>query len=203
MQDSDDECDENDAISMCKNTVCTVETYRVNACIKAEATWAVKYNVKKFSDLSKQQQLECYRYMIEKQARLQKLLHMDRYQEGRQQRSSRLKDAYLERRNRKRYFEKMKSLADVPDCNAKDKQQDHGLGHSSMESQTIKSRVKSIKSDAKISTVHTGVVSRRHSSRIEARKAPRVRSFRTNTQKTRGNDVQQWRKPRRNKHSHS
>lgn len=198
MQDSDDECDENDAITMCKNTICTVETYRVNACIKAEATWAVKYNVEKFSDLNEQQQLECYRYMREKQARLQKLLHMDRYQKGRQQRSSRLKDAYLERRNRRRYFEKMKSLANVPDYNDTDKQQDNGLeqGHSSKESQTFKSSTKSIKCDSKtkISTVRAGVASRRHSSRIEARKTPRVRSFRTNSQKTHGNDVQQWRK---------
>lgn len=114
-QESEEELDEQDEIELCKSTVCSVETYRVNACIKAENTWAVKYKVQKFSELNKRRKEECYKYMEEKQARLQELMHMKRYQEGRERRRLRLVDAYLERRHSKRVFEKMKSLVGVPD----------------------------------------------------------------------------------------
>lgn len=114
-QDSEGEFDEQDAIEMCKNTTCSVETYRVNACFKAETTWAVKYNAKTFGELSKRRKEECYRYMEKKYARLEELMNMPRYQAGRERRRLRLKDAYIKQRHRKRVFEKMKSLASVPD----------------------------------------------------------------------------------------
>lgn len=102
---------------MCKSTVCVVEAYRVNACIKAENTWKAKYNVRNFKDLSVRRQQQCYRYMEEKQGRLQELMHMEHYQQGRKRRQLRLMDAYFERRHEQRHFEKMKSLAGVPDRN--------------------------------------------------------------------------------------
>lgn len=114
-QDSEEELDEQDEIEMCKSTVCSVEAYRVNACIKAENTWAAKYKVKKFSELNERRKEDCYKYMVEKQGRLQELMHMKRYQEGRERRRLRLVDAYLERRHNKRLFGKMKSLANVPE----------------------------------------------------------------------------------------
>lgn len=114
-QDSEEELDEQDEIEMCKSTVCSVEAYRVNACIKAENTWAAKCKVKKFSELNKRRKEDCYKYMVEKQGRLQELMNMKRYQEGRERRRLRLVDAYLERRHSKRLFEKMKALANVPE----------------------------------------------------------------------------------------
>lgn len=120
MQDTEEEFDEQDEIEMCKNTVCSVETYRVNACVKAEKAYVDKYNVEKFKSLNHGLKQECYRFMVEKHARLEELIDMRRYQAGRERRRLRLKDAYLEQRHRKRLFEKMKSLADVPERNDSD-----------------------------------------------------------------------------------
>lgn len=123
-QDSEEEFDEQDEMEMCKNTTCSVETFRVNACFKAETTWAVKYKVKTFGELSKERKEECYRYMQEKHARLEGLINMPRYQAGRERRRIRLRDAYLKQRHRKRVFEKMKSLASVPDPDPNETAQD-------------------------------------------------------------------------------
>lgn len=113
----DRELNDEDLIDMCRNTVCKVEMYRVNACKKAENTYAVKYKVKDFAQLSAHRKVKCHKYMKEKASHLAQLSNMDRYQAGRERRRLRRMDAYFEQRARKRMFLAMKALADFPIMN--------------------------------------------------------------------------------------